>query len=269
VDSRQVYRELLVGTAKPVGRWEKNSDGAALYLVQGVPYHLVDFLSPDKSFSAAQFIERTETLVREIEKRGHRAILVGGTGFYLSALERGLAELPPSHAGLRAELRKVADEKGRPHLHAELARLDPEAAGKIPANNIHRVIRALEVHKLTGKPLSDWHRDHQNKKKKSSRALEYVGIDVDRETLHRRIETRCHAMLEGGMIAETENLLQKGFSPECPALSGLGYPRVLSYLKGELSREKTAALLAQDTRRYAKRQLTWFRHQMKVQWKKL
>jgi tRNA dimethylallyltransferase len=268
-DSRQVYRDLLVGTAKPGGTWKKNSDGSSAYFVQDIPYHLVDFLPPDQAFSAAQFIEETEKLIKEIEARGRRAILVGGTGFYLSALEKGLAALPPSNAELRAALREIADTKGRPHLHAELARVDPAAAEKIPANNIHRVIRALEVYKLTGKRLSEWHDDHQKKKKNPARTMEYVGIEIDRETLHRRIEARCHAMVEGGMIAETENVLKKGFSPASPALSGLGYPRVRSYLNNELTREKMTALLMQDTRRYAKRQMTWFRHQMKVTWKKL
>jgi len=189
VDSRQVYRFLSVGTAKPTGKWGPISqsprqaigrgpsnqttatmgpppatagdDGTKTYFVEGIPYHLVDFQDPIERFSAADFVTLARSKIAEIRARGKTPMLVGGTGLYFKALTEGLAPLPPADPALRAELRAVADREGRPHLHKELARVDPESAAKIPANNIHRVIRALEVYKLTGKPISAWHKEHQ------------------------------------------------------------------------------------------------------------
>jgi len=280
VDSRQVYRDLSIGTAKPAGAWVQQ-----IYRVQDIPYHLVDFQDPDNVFSAADFVQQAEEKMTEIRARGKRPILVGGTGLYFKALVEGLAPLPPSNKALRAGLKTLAEKKGRTFLHAELAKADPEAAQRIPANNIHRVIRALEVYELTQKPISQWHREHQANLKQTNpspppsplskgrgntgEGLKMIGIEMPREDLHRRIEKRCADMLKNGMIDETERLLKKGFAPDCPALTGLGYKRVTAFLNGRLSREDLLALLTQDTRQYAKRQMTWFRHQAQVTWKTL
>jgi tRNA dimethylallyltransferase len=249
VDSRQVYKYLSIGTAKPQE-------------TAGIPYHLIDFLEPDRSFSAADFVHLATEKMNEIRIRGKAPIFVGGTGLYFKALTEGLALLPPANSTVRNRLKQEADEKGRAGLHARLTKVDPEAAAKIPANNIQRTIRALEVYEVTGKPISAWHREHQ----KAGLPLKFMGIDPGREELHRRIEARCRLMLSGGMIEETQTLLSQGFSETCPALSGLGYPRVIAFIKGKLSKEKCLELLIQDTRQYAKRQRTWFRHQLPVIW---
>lgn len=266
VDSRQVYRHLRVGTSKPVGTW---SDG--LYHVNKIPYHLLDIWEPDKAFTAADFVRLAEAAMTDIRARGKKPILVGGTGLYYKALIEGLADLPPGDAAVREELRAIADEKGRPYLHAQLEKIDPKAAEQIPANNIQRVIRALEVHRLTGKPISAWHHEHQASRKASgpAYALEMVGLEWPKPELHQRIEDRCYEMLDGGMIEETEGLLKKGFAADCPALTGLGYPRIIAYLQGTLSEDTIMDALIGDTRAYAKRQMTWFRNQMDVTWKKL
>ncbi len=154
---------------------------------------------------------------------------------------------------------------GRDALHQRLAKMDPEAAKKIPANNIQRLIRALEVYEITGKPISHWHGEAS---KKRAMALTFQGIDMERGELLYRIEARCRTMIEEGMIEETEALLKKGIPENCPALTGLGYPRIIEFLKGKMSKEETLQLLIQDTRQYAKRQMTWFRHQLPVEWKK-
>jgi len=305
VDSRQVYKYLSVGTAKPMGPPPEaaGDDEMGTSIVEGIPYHLVDFLEPDKHFSAADFVRLATEKIGDIRARGKKPIFVGGTGLYFKALTEGLAPLPPADSDTRTRLKKEAEHFGRAALHARLSAVDPEAAVKIPPNNIQRLIRALEVYELTGKPISEWHREHTNavipaqavplttggqSRPISSKEwdgtqniglgpdlhrgdvnLHFIGLDPGREELHRRIETRCRAMIAGGMIEETQALLSKGFSETCPALSGLGYPRIIAHLKGTLSKEECLALLIQDTRQYAKRQRTWFRHQLSVKWNSL
>lgn len=266
IDSRQIYRGLPIGTAAPLGRWT-----AGVYQVEGIPYHLVDCVAPTEPFSAAMFVEQAEALIQDIEARGKTPLLAGGTGFYLSALIGGLAPLPSADAGVRAELRAIADAKGRPFLHAQLAQVDPEAAAAIPANNIHRVIRALEVHRLSGKPLSAWHREHHAERTaaQGQNRFRILGLDPGVDELRRRIDARSVAMLNGGMIEETQAALRAGIPETSPGLSGLGYPRVIAYLKNAIPKEETLRLLIQDTRQYAKRQRTWFRTQLTVEWQKL
>jgi tRNA dimethylallyltransferase len=261
VDSRQVYRHLSVGTAKPQGRW--NGDR---YEVDGIPYP-VDFWDPLNRFSASVFVKEATARLADIRGRGKTPIFVGGTGLYYKALVEGLAPVPPANESVRAELQTIAEKKGRPYLHKELSHVDPESAARIPANNIHRVIRALEVHQLTGKPMSVWHQEHQTALERNGHSfpLKYVGIELKREELQKRIEERSRKMIAAGLIAETRDLLNKGYPENCPALTGLGYPRVIAFLKGQLSKEDLLKYLIQDTRQYAKRQMTWFKHQLKVE----
>ncbi len=279
VDSRQVYRHLMIGTAKPEGRWTvhrapcttssehgaRSTEHEPVYFVRGIPYHLVDFLDPNQRFSAADFVRMAEDAVQKIRACGKTPIFVGGAGLYYKAFTEGLAALPEANPELRARLHKEAKDKGREALHKKLQKIDPESAKKIPANNIQRLVRALEVYELTGKPISQWHQDH----KKKGTSLKFIGIDPGHEALARRIEARARGMMEKGMIAETEKLLKQGYPETCPALTGLGYPRIVALLKGKLSKEECLRLLIQDTHQYAKRQMTWFRHQLPVQWNAL
>ncbi len=277
VDSRQIYEHLAIGTAKPEGKWVGRA-----YLVRGVPYHLVDFWDPASTFTAADFVRLALEKIHEIGQRGKKPILVGGTGLYFKALHEGLAPLPPADPKTRARLKQEAEDRGREHLHRRLAQVDPEAAAKIPANNIQRLVRALEVYELTGKPISLWHRQPTMRPippaggeggkatgKSHDVKIRFIGIDLGREELLRRIEARCRTMLKDGMIEETQRLLALGYPRDCPALTGLGYPRILSYLQGTISQEECLRLLIQDTRQYAKRQMTWFRHQLPVTWNAL
>jgi tRNA dimethylallyltransferase len=269
VDSRQIYQHLSVGTAKPCGKWSVIR-GKPTYHVPltpdsavTIPYHLVDIWDPAKAFSAADFIRLAAEKIQEIQARGKKPILVGGTGLYFNALYKGLAPLPTASEAIRRRLNEEAEKKGRAHLHDRLARIDPEAAAKIPANNIQRLVRALEVHELTGKPISFWHKEHVPP---ADFDIDFVGIEIPRVELVKRIEKRCHEMMAHGMIEETQALLSKGYKKTAPALTGLGYPRIISFLEGSISKEECLSLLIQDTRQYAKRQMTWFRRQLPVQW---
>jgi tRNA dimethylallyltransferase len=262
VDSRQVYKFLSIGTAKPLGVWRGD-----VYEVEGIPYHVVDIWDPGEPFTAAEFVRVAQAKISEIEQRGHQPILVGGTGLYFKALSEGLARLPPRDEGLRSELRAIADSQGRAHLHAELAKVDPQAAARIPANNIQRVLRALEVHRLTGKPITEWHQEHQARRPEQGLTLKFIGIDPGPDSLKQRIAERSAAMLENGIIEETERLINQGYAPDCAALTGLGYPRVIAYLSDLLTKDQLLNALIQDTRQYAKRQRTWFRNQFEVSWK--
>jgi len=267
-DSRQIYQGLSVGTAKPAGSWTPSDAGGTHYAVDGILHHLVDCVSPDQAFSAAEFSRRAAVIVHAIFARGRVPIFVGGTGFYLAAFEKGLSPLPSANPTIREKLRRIAEERGRSYLHAQLAHVDAESAGKIPANNWHRVIRALEVFELSGRPLSEWHRVENSRPRPRPFTLDYQGIDIDFSELEKRIAARCHAMLRGGMIEETQALLARGFASNCFGLSALGYPRVIDYLEKRIDREQLAAQLILETRQYAKRQMTWFRHQAGVVWKK-
>jgi len=269
-DSRQVYRELSVGTAKPAGVWEKEGNAAPTYRVSGIPYHLVDIVDPQETFSAARFVEEALAKIHALDERGVPCLLAGGTGFYLKALVEGLAPLPPADASLRRRLQEAAERQGRGALHARLVAVDPRAAAKIPVNNIARVIRALEVFELSGRPLSEWHESHQAAPRPplAPGRVRFLGIDPGLDALKERIEKRCRRMIEEGMIEETRALLDRGLGEHSPALSALGYPQVAAFLRGEISKDDLLRRLIQDTGRYAKRQRTWFRHQLPVEWKK-
>ena len=248
-DSRQIYRGLTHGTAKPEGVWEKGT-----YRVQGIPYHLVDFLPPDKTFDAAAFCARAAALTRE--KTHTPFIFAGGTGMYLHAFFVGMDPLPPSDPALRAELTAFAAARGKAALHARLAEQDPVSAAQIPAGNIQRVMRALEITLLAGKPASELKSGVFFGQFPEEKAL-FVYLNWDKELLNARIERRTRGML-GPMAAETRALLAAGAAADCPALKSLGYPQILQWINGEKSREETFDKIFTLTRQYAKRQRTWF-----------
>lgn len=266
VDSRQVYRHLTIGTAKPAGTWN-----AGRYIVDGVAHHLLDIWEPADVFTVMDFIRLAEKAIEDIRSRGRVPIFVGGTGLYFKALAEGLAPLPKADESIRSDLRRIAHEQGATALHDELKRVDPAAAAYINPGHTTRLMRAIEVFRLTGKPISQWHREHQAERAaQGDRAIRFkaIGRLIDKASLHRILHERCRRMLEEGMIEETQALLQKGLSPEAPALTGLGYPRVIAHLEGRLTKDGLLSALWQDTRQYAKRQMTWFRNQMDVTWKK-
>ncbi len=251
-DSIQFYKELNIGTAKP-----SKED------MEKVPHHLYDFLDLEEEFNAAKFIELADKTIDEILEKEHLPILVGGTGLYLRALEYGLfpVEIPEN---IREKVRKEA-EKDLNKLYEELKNLDPEYAAKISPKDKVRITRALEVIYTTSKPFSQFHKEHPFFGEKRYNILK-IGLNVSRKKLYERINQRVLRMIEAGWIEEVKRLLEKGYNPELKPFKAIGYKYIVQHLKGELSVEKTIELIQRDTRRYAKRQLTWFKREPDIYW---
>lgn len=251
-DSAMVYRHLDVGTAKPSAEERRR-----------VPHHLVDVVPPDRRFSVAEFVRAARAAVADILARGRVPLVVGGTGLYIRALVEGypLERVPvPPDPALRERLQEEARRHGPEHLHRRLAALDPDAAARIHPRDLKRVIRALEVLAHGARPARDvppeatpW------------RVLK-LGLTCPRPALYRRIDRRTEAQFAAGFVEEVRRLLAMGYRPEDPGLQVLGYRHVVAHLRGRLSREEAIALTQRDTRRYAKRQLTWFRRERGVRW---
>lgn len=249
-DSRQVYRDLDAGTAKPV----RDAQGR----VEGIACHLIDCADPSETFDAGRFARMARPLCERIRGDGRTPIIAGGTGLYLRAFLEGLSEMPGRDEGLRARLEEEAREHGRPRLHERLAQVDRAAAEKIPANNIQRVIRALEVHELTGRPISSfWSKE----KKASGKGELILSIEWSAEALKNRISERA-ARMWPNMLREVRELTRSRYTGTEPGFQSLGYREALLCVKGELSENKGLEALIRATLAYAKRQRTWFRHQL-------
>jgi len=248
-DSRQVYTQLTVGTAKPQGVWKNH-----VYCVDGIPYYLVDFLDVTDTFNAGAFCARVREIVRENSSKP--LIFAGGTGMYLQAYFVGMDELPAGTPQTRERLTKLLSCEGKEGLHNALAACDPASAAVIPAGNVQRTMRALELFYLTGTPASQLKSGHFFRLPDVEKS-HWVYLDWEKSSLHARIAARSEQMFDG-MCAETRALLEKGFSKDIPALKSLGYPQAIAYLEGSLLREEALAQLILKTRQYAKRQRTWF-----------
>ncbi len=246
-DSVQIYRYLDIGTAKlpPEQR-------------EGVPHHLLDELSPDQHFTAGDFARRARPVLRSIISSGRLPIVVGGTGFYLRALLEGLVPGPGRHEPVRARL-AAREARRRGSLHRILRRLDPSAARRIHANDTKKLIRALEVRLLTRRPLSELFLEGRERLQ-GFRPLKVL-LDPPRQELYRRLDLRAARMFEAGLVEEARDILKKGFPPDCKPLESLGYRRALQVLRGEIDVAEGIRLTQIETRRYAKRQLTWFRRE--------
>ncbi len=252
-DSMQVYKHMDIGSAKI--RPEE---------MQGVPHYLVDILEPDEEFHVVRFQELARAAMEEIRGKGHIPVLVGGTGFYIQAVLRDIDFTENEASPYRQELERLAEEKGAKYLHKRLETADPEAAQAIHPNNVKRVIRALEFHHLTGQKISA-HNEEQ-REKESPYNFAYFVLNDDRQRLYLRIEQRVDEMLAEGLVDEVTRLKEMGFHRGMVSMQGLGYKEMLAYLDGELSLEEAVTVLKRDTRRFAKRQLTWFRREKEVIW---
>jgi tRNA dimethylallyltransferase len=242
-DSMQLYRELDIGTAKPTAIERAR-----------VPHHLIDLLDPQATYSAARYLEDADRAIADITGRGKRVLIVGGTGLYLRALRFGLFAAPPRDDRLRAELYAV--EQARPGaLHLKLRALDPEAAARLAPNDLVRVVRALEVQALTGIPLSQHHAAHQPSPR---HPIEVLVLDPALDALEARIAARVEVMLAGGLVEETRQVRARHGAAIAP-LQAVGYREVGLFLDGELSAGELAPAIVRATRRYARRQRTWFK----------
>jgi tRNA dimethylallyltransferase len=247
VDSAMVYRHMNIGTAKP--------DAAAR---SRVPHHLIDLIEPSQAYSAGQFRVDAVRAIREIRERGRTPLLAGGTLLYFRALWRGLADLPPADAGLRVRLDERAARDGWPALHAELARIDPEAAARIKPTDPQRIQRALEVFELTGQPISVIQR--RTVVPDSMRFVRVALVPRDRSALYGRLDKRFSGMLKEGLLHEVEALMKlPAMSIDCPAMRAVGYRQLWRHLSGELDFAEAVRQAQVATHHLAKRQLTWLR----------
>ncbi|HZL79754.1 MAG TPA: tRNA (adenosine(37)-N6)-dimethylallyltransferase MiaA [Candidatus Limnocylindrales bacterium] len=252
-DSMQVYRGLDIGTAKP-----SPAERAR------VPHHLIDICDLNEAFDAAQFVRLAQKAVAEIQARKRVPIFCGGTGLYFKAFLEGLGEAPPSNAKLRAELEAAPLEK----LLEDLRERDPVTFEKIDRQNPRRVVRAIEVIRLTGKPFSEQRAEWKAESGKR-KAENYFCFTRPPEDLHKRIHTRVDEMFRRGLVGETEQLLKRGLAENKFAMQAIGYRQVVEHLRGERSLAETIELVKIRTRQFAKRQLTWFRRHGNCEWMEL
>ena len=253
-DSMQVYKYMDIGSAKI--RSEE---------MQGIKHYLVDVLEPEEEFNVVRFQQMAKKAMDEIYAKGKIPIVVGGTGFYIQAL---LYDIDFSEndedTSYREELEHLATDKGAQYIHDMLREVDPESAESIHANNVKRVIRALEFYKQTGKKISD--HNEKERGKESPYEFCYFVLNDDRKLLYDRIDSRIDKMLEEGLLEEVSALKNKGYTKDMVSMQGLGYKEILDYLNGEYSLEEAVYILKRDTRHFAKRQLTWFRRERDVIW---
>ena len=243
-DSRQVYRYMDIGTAKPSPEE-----------LASVPHHLIDVVDPDEEMTLAHYKRLATDAIEDVHRRGRLPLLVGGTGLYVRTVLEGwtVPRVPPDTV-FRAQMRQRARLSGHCVLHAELAAIDPTAAKRIDARNVRRVIRALEVHRATGKPISQLQTRHP-----PDYAILKIGLTRPRPELYGRIDIRVDAMMEQGLVGEVRGLLARGYGMDLPAMSALGYRQLGRHLKGETSLSEAVALVKRRTRQFVRRQYNWFR----------
>ncbi len=252
-DSQQVYRGMDIGTGKA------SADERAR-----VPHHLLDVLSPDEEMTAARFVELADAAIAEVQGRGKPVVVAGGTMLYVRALLRGLFEGPPADPEYRSALTKRAQHEGLESLWEELALVDRNSSETIHKTDQRRIIRALEVHTKTGIPLSEHHRRHQAEPDRY--VAKVVGLGPDRELLYEKINARVLGMMQAGLLAEVAGLRAQGYGPELRSQQAIGYSELHDHLAGRSSESAAVELIQRNSRRYARRQLSWYRGQEDVVW---
>ncbi len=252
-DALQVYEGFDIGTAKPT---EEE--------LRRVPHHLVDVLRPDERYSAGEFARRARNAIEEIRRRGVRPIVVGGSGLYQRALLDGISPVPRGDPEVRRELRRRLEEEGLAVLYQELCRADPPTGRRVAPGDAQRILRALEVVEVSGVPLSEWidRRPYGSERMDAVR----IGLTLPRSVLYDAIEHRVARMVERGWVEEVEELLSRGLSTTLPAFQAIGYRQIARSLHGRCSLEEAVDETVRATRRYAKRQLTWFRKEAGIHW---
>jgi tRNA dimethylallyltransferase len=253
-DSMQVYRHMNIGTAKPT------HDEQAC-----VPHYMIDIVNPDEHFDAAQFAMIAGSKITQLHEQGKISLVVGGTGLYIKALLYGLSRARPADSNVLLRLKHEASAYGTDALYQRLRECDMTAASKIHPNDTFRLIRALEIFEATGKTMSSFHQQHRFKDKQFN-CLQ-VGLTMDRNTLYDRINRRVDMMIDKGLLNEVQSLLSEGYDEKLKAMQSIGYRHMADYIQKRCSWEETVTLLKRDTRRYAKRQMTWFRYDTNILWR--
>ena len=253
-DSMQVYKYMDVGTAKP-----------SVEEMQGIRHYLIDELLPDEEFNVVKFKELAEKYIEVILEKGKQPVIVGGTGLYISSLINNINFSDTvSDWELRQQLGREAEENGPVYIHDKLRLVDPVSAANIHPNNVKRVIRALEVYYQTQRPMSYHHEKSREIPPKYKFIL--LGLTMDREKLYDRINKRVDIMLENGLIEEVGRLVEMGYADSITSMQGIGYKEILSYLRNEISLEEAVETVKRESRRYAKRQITWFKRMKEIEW---
>lgn len=252
MDSMAIYKEMNIGTAKPSFEERKK-----------IVHHMLDVVEPYEEFTVAKYSKMTKAIIKDIHKRGKKALLVGGTGLYLkSVIEKiNFGEAKPD-LSLRNKWLQEIEKKGKEEVYAFLQKVDPKTASRLHPNDLKRIVRALEIYEQIGKPMSEII--------KSEECLEYdltmLGLNLSREVLYERINLRVDKMLEEGLIEEVKALKNRGYDEKLTSMQGIGYKEILTYLRGEISLEEAIELIKMGSRRLAKRQLTWFRRDKRIRW---
>jgi tRNA dimethylallyltransferase len=252
-DSMQIYRSMDIGTAKPT-REQRGS----------IYHHMIDIVGPEQPYSVGDYLRDARAVIDGIISSGGTPLVVGGTGLYIRALTRGLFHGPPADMDLRERLLLRESEAEPGTLYSDLVKVDPEAAIKIHPNDLRRTVRALEVFYLKDRKLSDFQRAHAFQDR--THAFRMIFLVRSRSELYPRIEKRVDQMLVEGLEAEVKALMERGYGPELPSMQGLGYKHFMDFFRGKTSRDEAVALLKRDTKRFAKRQFTWFRREPQAVW---
>jgi len=253
VDSMKVYRRMDIGTAKPPPDVRAE-----------IPYHCIDIVEPSESFSVAQYIAAADEAIQKIAAAGAVALAVGGTSLYIKALSEGLFEGPSADPAVRQDLNRRARSEGLTALHAELAAVDAEAAGRIHPNDQRRIVRALEVYKTSGRPISQLQRQWDQGQRRYE--CVFVGLSRAKDDLHTRINARVRRMVDAGLAEEVASLLAEPRGLSVQAAAAVGYAEMIAHLRGEATLDKAAEQIKINTRRLAKKQRTWHRRWLDVQW---
>ena len=252
-DSRQLYLGMDIGTAKPTADERRR-----------VPHHLIDVCAPDQPLDVAQFVAMARRAILDIAARGRRVLVVGGSGLYLRALRGGIFSGPAASMEIRRELEQVAADRGIPFLHDQLMEIDPASGSRIQRNDLYRIVRALEVHRITGVTISAHQDAHRFAESEFDSLM--IAIDRPRQSLYKAIDARFDSMIAEGFVDEVRRLIERGYNPERPPLSTIGYREIAAFVRGEMPLASAVELAKRKTRQFAKRQLTWFRHEPKVVW---
>lgn len=254
-DSRQIYKKINIGTAKP-----SNIE------LKKIKHHFINVLNLDEDFNASKFAEQAKGIIDNIHLKNKIPIVVGGSGLYIKALIDGISDSASINKDLRVKLLVLRRNFGNDYLYKELEKVDPVSASKMLPQNWKRVMRALEVFELTGKPI--WYHHLEQQKINYFDFLQY-GLLWDREQLYKNIELRVDEMIENGLVKEVKDILNSGYSKNLNALNTVGYKEIIQYLEREISLDRAIELIKRNTRHYAKRQMTWFNSDKRIQWKKI
>ncbi len=252
-DSRQVYRHMDIGTAKPTRAQREEAS-----------HHLIDLVDPDEDYNAGRFSRDALRVIADVRARGRRPVVVGGCGLYVRALLDGFSPVPEVDARVRERIRAEAARSETVDLHRRLRAVDPLSGDRIRPSDRQRMVRALEVYEATGEPLSSW--QARPREGGIGESAVVVGLRMERTALYERIEARTERMISEGLVGEVEGLRRMGYRPEGSALGTFGYREVFAYLEGKIPLAEAVRVIQQETRRYAKRQMTWFRGDRRVRW---